>query len=137
MSQHHQTWSLSLKMSHYVISTLKLLFTELCIYKKLEHHKLAKIRFLYTFNAIKHGGRGGSKCPRHFKMFVAATGAYKSDPDFFTFPIYLLTKDLTKNFEKKIGGSPHFSPSKKVAQENDPTMAAYDPHFLSQNLFLL
>ena len=80
---------------------------------------------------------GGSKCPRHFKMFVAATGAYKSDPDFFTFPIYLLTKDLTKNFEKKFGGSPRFSPSKKVAQENDPTMAAYDPHFLSQNLFLL
>ena len=79
MSQHHQTWSLSLKMSHYVISTLKLLFTELCIYKKLEHHKLAKIRFLYTFNTIKHGGRGGSssKCPRHFKMFVAAAGAYQ------------------------------------------------------------
>ena len=62
-----------------------------------------------------HPPWGGSKCPRHFKMFVAATGAYKSDPDFFTFPIYLLTKDLTKNFEKKIGGSPHFSPSKKVA----------------------
>ena len=70
-------------------------------------------------------------------MFVAATGAYKSNPDFFTFPIYLLTKDLTKNFEKKFGGSPHFSPSKKVAQENDPTMAANDPHFLSQNLFLI
>ena len=80
---------------------------------------------------------GGSKCPQHFKMFVAVTGAYKSDPDFFTFPIYLSTKDLTKNFEKKFGGSPRFSPSKKVAQENDPTMAAYDPHFLSQNLFLL
>ena len=58
-------------------------------------------------------------------MFVAATGAYKNDPDFFTFPIYLLTKDLTKNFEKKFWGSPYFSPSKKVAQENDPTMAAY------------
>ena len=56
---------------------------------------------------------------------------------FFTFPIYLLTKDLTKNFEKKIGGSLHFSPSKKVAQENDPTMATNDPHFLSQYLFLL
>ena len=66
-------------------------------------------------------------------MFVAATGAYKNDPDFFTFPIYLLTKDLTKKF----GGSPRFSPSKKVAQENDPTLAAYDPHFLSRNLFLL
>ena len=61
-------------------------------------------------------------------MFLAATGAYKSDPDFLTFPIYLLTKDLTKNF-KQIGGSPHFSPLKKVTQENDPTMAAYDPHF--------
>merc|ERR1712240_981248 len=91
---------------------------------------------MQNLNPIKHGG-GGSKCPRHFKMFVAVTRAYKSDPDFFTFPIYLSTKDLTKNFEKKIGGSPRFSPSKKVAQENDPTMAAYDPHFLSQNLFLL
>jgi len=90
----------------------------------------------YFVNPIKHG-RGGSKCPRHFKMFVVATGAYKSDPDFFTFPIYLLTKDLTKNFEKKFGGSPHFSPSKMVAQENDPAMATYDPHFLSQNMFLL
>ena len=70
-------------------------------------------------------------------MFVAATGAYKSDQDFFTFPIYLLTKDLTKKFEKKVGGSPRFSPSKKIAQENDPTMATYDPHFLSQNTFLL
>ena len=67
-------------------------------------------------------------------MFVAATGAYKSDPDFFTFPIYLSTKDLTKNFEKKFGGSPRFSPSKKVTQENDPTMTAYDPHFLLQNI---
>ena len=66
-------------------------------------------------------------------MSVAATGAYKSDPDFFTFPIYLSTKDLTKNFEKKFGGSPCFSPSKKVAQENDPTMATYGPHFLSQS----
>ena len=89
----------------------------------------------FTFNPIKH--RGGSKCPQHFKMFVAATGAYKSYPDFFTFPIYILTKDLTKNFKKKFGGSSRFSPSKKVAQKNDPTMAAYDPHFLSQNLFLL
>ena len=70
-------------------------------------------------------------------MFVAATGAYKSYPDILTFPIYILTKDLTKNFEKKFWGSPCFSPSKKDAQENDPTMAAYDPHFLSQNLFLL
>ena len=70
-------------------------------------------------------------------MFVAATGAYKNDPDFLTFPIYLLTKDLTKNFEKKFGGSPCFSPLKKFAQENDPTMAAYDPHFLSLNMFLL
>ena len=52
-------------------------------------------------------------------------------------PEYTQLKDMTKNFEKKFGGSPHFSPSKKVAQENDPTMAAYDPHFLSQNLFLL
>ena len=68
-------------------------------------------------------------------MFVAATGAYKSYPDFFTFPIYILTKDLTKNFEKKFGGSSRFSPSKKVAQKNDPTMGAYDPHFLSQNLW--
>ena len=42
-------------------------------------------------------------------MFVAATGAYKSYPDFFTFPIYILTKDLTKNFEKKFGGSSRFS----------------------------
>ena len=74
---------------------------------------------------------GGSKCPRHFKMFVAATGAYKSDPDFFTFPIYILTKDLTKKF----WGSPHFSPSKKVAQENDPTIAAYDPHFFFLKIF--
>ena len=41
---------------------------------------------------------------------------------FFTFPIYLLTKDLTKNFEKKFGGSPHFSPSKKVAQMNPPRL---------------
>ena len=68
-------------------------------------------------------------------MFVAATGAYKSDPDFFTFPIYLLTKDLTKNFGKKFGGSPYFSPSKKVAQENDPTMPAYDPHFYHRICF--
>ena len=83
------------------------------------------------------GGGGGSKCPRHFKMFVAVTEVYKSDPDFFTFPKFLSTKDLTKNFEKIMWGSPRFSPSKKVAQEYDPTMAAYDPHFLSQNLFLL
>ena len=67
-------------------------------------------------------------------MFVAATGAYKSDPDFFTFPIYLLRKDLTKIVEKKFVGSPRFSPSKKVAQENDPTMTAYDPHFSSQTV---
>ena len=76
-----------------------------------------------------------SKCPRHFKMFVAAAGAYKSDPEFFTFPIHILTKDLTKNFEKKIGGSPRFSPSKKVAQENDPTMATYNPLFFHRIFF--
>merc|ERR1711867_354300 len=91
---------------------------------------------LSSLTLLSTGG-GGSKCPRHFKMFVTVTGAYKRAPDFFTFPIYLLTKDLTKNFEKKFGGSPHFSPSKKVAQENDPAMTSYDPHFSSQNLFLL
>ena len=59
-------------------------------------------------------------------------------------PPNFFSKFLVKSFVniyigkvKKSGGSPHFSPSKKVAQENDPTMAAYDPHFLSQNLFLL
>ena len=71
------------------------------------------------------GGVGGSKCPQNFKIFVAATGVYTTDPYFFTFPIYLLTKDLAKNFEKKIGCSPSFSLSKMVAQINDPTMAGY------------
>ena len=74
---------------------------------------------------LSTGGGGGSKCPQNFKIFVAATGAYTSDPYFFTFPIYLLTKDLAKNFEKKIGCSPSFSLSKMVAQINDPTMAGY------------
>ena len=59
-------------------------------------------------------------------MFVAATGAYKTDQDFFTFPIYLLTKDTTKNL-----GFPFLSPSKMVAQENDPTMAHYDTESVS------
>ena len=63
---------------------------------------------------------GGSKCPRHFKMFVTVTGAYKRAPDFFTFPIYLLTKDLTKNFEKKIGGSPILAPQKMSLKKMTP-----------------
>ena len=135
MSQHHQTWSLSLKMSHYVISTLKLLFTELCIYKKLEHHKLAKIRFLYTFNTIKHGGRGGSKCPRHFKMFVAAAGAYQW-PRFFLLFLYIyipIYQDLTKN----LGFPAILAPQKRSLKKMTPPWLSMTPIFLSQNLFLL
>ena len=39
---------------------------------------------------------GGSKCPQLFRLLLTAIGAYKSNPDFLSFPIYLLTKDLTK-----------------------------------------
>ena len=80
---------------------------------------------LYVLITLLSTGGGGSKCPQNFKIFVAATGAYITYPYFFTFPIYLLTKDLAKNFEKKIGCSPSFSLSKMVAQINDPTMAGY------------
>ena len=55
---------------------------------------------------LSTGGGGGLKCPQNFKIFVAATGAYTTDPYFFTFPLYLLTKDLAKKFEKKLGALP-------------------------------
>ena len=71
------------------------------------------IGVILSFNPIKHGGWGVQSARGILKRFDQKFG------------------------EKKIGGSPHFSPSKKVAQENDPTMAANDPHFLSQNLFLI
>ena len=63
-------------------------------------------------------------------MFVAAAEAYKSDPDFFTFPIYLLTKDLTKNFEKKnMGVPPVLAPQKRSLKKMTPPWLPMTPIF--------
>ena len=67
-------------------------------------------------------------------MFVAATGAYKSDPDFFTFPIYLLTKDLTKNFEKKIGLPPILAPQKRSLKKMTPPWLPMTPIFITSSV---
>ena len=122
----HKNDYMKLKLTKLVLSYQKKLIQNLLVEKELVknvvHEKLFLIKCLvkksfwskkFILNNILLtllSTGGGSKCPRHLKMFVAATGAYKNDPDFFTFPIYLLTKDLTKNFEKKFGGPPVLAP---------------------------
>ena len=93
----------------------------------MEHNKLAKIRFLYTFNTIKHGGRGGSKCPRHFKMFVAAAGAYQW-PRFFLLFLYIyipIYQDLTKN----LGFPAILAPQKRSLKKMTPPWLSMTPIF--------
>ena len=68
-------------------------------------------------------------------MSVAATGAYKSDPDFFTFPIYVLTKDLTKNFEKKLGVPPVLAPQKRSLKKMTPPWLPMTPNFYHRICF--
>ena len=56
---------------------------------------------------------------------------------YLSFPIYLLTKDLTKKLKFFDGGTTIFDPQRGRPTKIRPPITAYDPIFLLQNLFML
>ena len=82
-------------------------------------------------------GGGGQIDPHFFCAFLTAKRPGKSGWNFLTFPIYPLTKDLTKKIWIFLGGTPPLAPQRGGPTKKWPPVTAYDPIFSMQNLFKL
>ena len=89
-----------------------------------------------SLNPFCSGG-GGQIDPHFFWAFITAKRPGQSGWNFLTFPVYLLTNDLTKKNWFFEGGTPPLAPQMGRPTKKWPPIITYDPIFLMQNLFIL
>ena len=87
--------------------------------------------FKLTLSALE----GGQIDPHFFWAFITAKRPGQSGWYFFTFPVYPLTKDLTKKIDFFMGGTPPLAPQRGRPTKKRPPITAYDPIFFNAESF--
>ena len=91
-------------------------------------YSLTLLSLTYFPDYVAWGG-GGSNWTTLSWTFIMAKRPGQSGWNFLTFPVYLLTKDLSKKNGIFLGGYPPSAPQMGRPTKKRPPITAYDPIF--------